>query len=50
MSYPEGSQEVTGYIYEPWHFRYIGVENAKRWHESGLVLCQFLELQPQQWK
>ena len=50
MSYPEGSKEITGYIYEPWHFRYIGVENAKKWKESGLVLCQFLELQPQQWK
>ena len=24
LSYPEGHEEVTGYLYEPWHFRYIG--------------------------
>lgn len=43
MSYPADSQHITGYDYEPWHFRYIGVEAARRWKESGLVLCQFLE-------
>ncbi len=42
MSYPPGSEEVTGYIYEPWHFRYIGEEAAREWKESGKVLCEFL--------
>ena len=42
MSYPPGSEEITGYIYEPWHFRYIGVEEAREWKESGEVLCEFL--------
>ncbi len=50
MSYPADSQPITGYIYEPWHFRYIGVDNALAWKESGLVLSQFLEDQPQDWK
>lgn len=50
MCYPEGAQEITGYKYEPWHYRYIGVEAAKEWKESGLVLCQYLELQPQSWE
>ncbi|MCR3923288.1 MAG: M15 family metallopeptidase [Firmicutes bacterium] len=50
MSYPEGSTELTGYIYEPWHYRYIGVENAATFQATGLVLCQFLEQQPQQWQ
>lgn len=49
MSYPEGSKEITGYIYEPWHFRYIGTEAAAAWKESGLVLIQYLERQPQRW-
>ncbi len=49
MSYPEDSQEVTGYIHEPWHFRYIGMESAAAWKESGLVLIQFLERRPQDW-
>lgn len=28
MRYPKGKEEITGYAYEPWHFRYIGVEYA----------------------
>ena len=49
MSYPPSTQAITGYIYEPWHFRYIGVEAAAEWKESGLVLCQFLAQKPQDW-
>ena len=26
MSYPEGQEDITGYAYEPWHFRYIGTD------------------------
>ena len=47
MSYPEGKESITGYIYEPWHFRYIGVSAAKEWKKSGLVLCEFLKTKPQ---
>ena len=50
MSYPEDAREITGFIYEPWHYRYIGVAAAGEWKKSGLVLCQYLELQPQFWK
>lgn len=28
MRYPNGKEAITGYTYEPWHFRYIGVEEA----------------------
>ena len=28
MRYPKGKQDITGYAYEPWHYRYIGVEYA----------------------
>ena len=28
MRYPVGKQDITGYAYEPWHYRYIGVEEA----------------------
>jgi D-alanyl-D-alanine carboxypeptidase len=43
MSYPEGAEEVTGYRYEPWHYRYIGVEAAKGWKALGLPLCLYLQ-------
>lgn len=43
LSYPKGKQEITGYKYEPWHYRYIGVELAMEWKESGLTLIEFLQ-------
>jgi len=47
MSYPEGKEEITGYIFEPWHYRYIGLEAAAEWHLSGLSLKEFLEQKSQ---
>lgn len=41
LSYPPGKDE-TGYQFEPWHYRYIGVENAGRLQKSGLTLQKFL--------
>ncbi len=35
LSYPEGKEEKTGYLWEPWHYRYVGVENARDTGESG---------------
>lgn len=35
LRYPEGETGVTGYEYEPWHFRYVGVDVATKYHESG---------------
>lgn len=44
LRYPEGKEEVTGILYEPWHFRYVGVENAKFIVENNLALEEFVEL------
>src|SRR5699024_1120015 len=44
LRYPEGKEEVTGILYEPWHFRYVGVENAKFIVENKLALEEFVEL------
>ena len=35
MRYPKGKDDITGYMYEPWHFRYIGVEEATKIYEKG---------------
>lgn len=48
MSYPPGTEHITGYVFEPWHYRYIGMEAAGEWHEWGLVLCEYLKTRPQQ--
>lgn len=50
MSYPKGKEAVTGYVYEPWHFRYIGREAAKEWRESGLTLSEYLATKPQYYR
>jgi D-alanyl-D-alanine carboxypeptidase len=42
LSYPAGEEEVTGYKYEPWHFRWVGKEAAAAVRESGLTLHTWL--------
>ena len=44
LRYPEGKEEITGYKYEPWHIRYVGVEKATEIYESGLCLEEFLNI------
>ena len=43
LRYPADKTDVTGIIYEPWHYRYVGTEIAKDIHESGLTLEEYLE-------
>ena len=38
IRYPKGKEDITGYAYEPWHVRYVGVEIAKEIYEKGLTL------------
>lgn len=42
IRYPEGKEAITGYSYEPWHLRYLGVENATKVFNSGLTLEEYL--------
>lgn len=42
IRYPRGKEHITGYMYEPWHVRYIGIEKATAVYESGLCLEEFL--------
>ena len=42
IRYPKGMEGVTGYQYEPWHLRYVGVETAIAVYKSGLCLEQYL--------
>ena len=42
IRYPEGKEAITGYIYEPWHIRYLGVETATAVYNSGLCLEEYL--------
>lgn len=42
MSYPKGRSSTTCYMYEPWHYRYVGRTLARRIHESGLTTREYL--------
>lgn len=42
QSYPLGKESITGYKSEPWHYRYVGIENAKTIKDSGLTLSEYL--------
>ena len=43
LRYPNGSTEITGIIYEPWQYRYVGPEYAEDIYNSGLTLEEYLE-------
>ena len=43
MSYPEGKEEITGFIFEPWHFRYVGTEVANYVQRTDLTHVEFNE-------
>ncbi len=43
LRYPRGKEKITGIDFEPWHFRYVGIEAAKYITEHGITLEEFLE-------
>lgn len=43
LRYPPGKQEITGTSYEPWHYRYVGVEAAREIYEQGICLEEYFE-------
>ena len=43
LRYPNDKSEITGIIYEPWHYRYVGKHEAQKIYESGLCLEEYLE-------
>jgi D-alanyl-D-alanine carboxypeptidase len=36
LRYPSGKTAITGYSFEPWHFRYVGVEVATAMHDQNI--------------
>lgn len=42
LRYPSSKSDITGIIYEPWHYRYVGVEEALKIRDSGLCLEEYL--------
>lgn len=42
IRYPKGKEHITGYYYEPWHLRYVGVEIAEIIHDEQITLEEYI--------
>jgi D-alanyl-D-alanine carboxypeptidase len=46
LRFPEGKEDITGYNYEPWHFRFVGETVAKEIFEQKLTFAEYIKNQP----
>lgn len=46
IRYPKGKESITGYKYEPWHIRYVGVDIATELFENDLTLEEYYSAVP----
>lgn len=44
LRYPKGKEGITGYSYEPWHFRYVGKKAATEIYKNGLTLEEYFHV------
>ncbi len=44
LRYPNGTTDITGIIYEPWHYRYVGERFARDIHQRGVTLEEYVAL------
>lgn len=44
LRYPNNKSEITGIIYEPWHYRYVGIKAAKEIHNLGICFEEYLDI------
>ncbi len=42
LSYPKGKENITGFIYEPWHYRFVGLKHAEKFHQVYEETGEFL--------
>lgn len=42
LRYPRGSEYITGYVFEDWHFRYLGIDLATKVHDSKLTYDEYI--------
>lgn len=44
LRYPTDKSDITGIIYEPWHYRYVGKTAAKEMHEADMCLEEYISV------
>lgn len=45
LRFPKGKEDMTGFMYESWHFRYLGKDLAEKVHQSGITLEEYLGIE-----
>lgn len=45
LRYPKGKEHITGFKYEPWHYRYVGIDVAKEIYQKNITLEEYLHEQ-----
>ena len=45
LRYPKGKEHITGFMYESWHYRYVGVEHATTIYNANTTLEEYLNIQ-----
>ncbi|MBR4282846.1 MAG: M15 family metallopeptidase [Clostridia bacterium] len=43
LRYEKGKESITNVIYEPWHFRFVGIKHAKQMEQLGMCLEEYVE-------
>lgn len=43
LRYPKDKSDITGIIFEPWHYRYVGLKHARKIHKAGICLEEYLD-------
>ena len=41
LRYPKGKENITGYTYESWHYRYVGEKAASYIHDTGITFDEY---------
>ena len=44
LRYQKGKEDITGYKYEPWHYRYVGKEIATLLYQTGLTFDEYVAI------
>ena len=44
LRYPKGKEEITGYDYEPWHYRFVGINLAKILYDQNITMEEYYSL------
>lgn len=49
LRYPKGKENITGYAYEAWHYRYVGIDTATKVYNEGITYDEYYEYYLKKW-